>query len=116
VTVYRDLEALRRQRKTYEAQLSDDPKPAELEGVAAKWKSGDSQTRGELLNALFEKLHVKNPRIIGYTPLADRGNRVALVIGTALDYRDEGLGAARLNSGRVERRGRDLNSRWASDP
>ena len=43
------------------------------------------------------------------------GNRVALLIGTALDYRDEGPGAARLN-GRVERRGRDSNSRWASDP
>jgi hypothetical protein len=58
---------------------------------------------------LFEKLHVKGRRIIGYTPRADRGNRVALLIGTAIDYRDEGPGAARLNSGRVERRGRDLS-------
>jgi len=97
------------------AQLSDDPKPAELEGVAAKWKSADSQTRWELLNALFEKLHVKDRRISGYTPRADRGNRVALLIGTALDYRDEGPGAARLNR-RVERRGRDLYSRWPDDP
>jgi hypothetical protein len=71
--------------------------------------------RHELLSALFEKLHVKDRRIIGYTPRADRGNRVALLIGTALDYRDEGPGATRLNK-RVERRGRDLNSRWASDP
>ena len=54
-------------------------------------------------------------RIFGYTPRADRANRVALLIGTALDYRDERPGAARPN-GRVERRGRDLNSRWASDP
>jgi DNA invertase Pin-like site-specific DNA recombinase len=111
-----NLETLRRQRKTYEAQLSDDPKPQELEGVAAKWKSADPAMRHELLSALFEKLHVKNRRIIGYTPRADRGNRVALLIGTALDYRDEGPGAASLTSGRVERRGRDLNSRWASDP
>jgi hypothetical protein len=66
------LEALRRQRKTYEAQLSDDPKPAELEGVA-KWKSADPAMHHELLSALFEKLHVKNRRIIGYTPRADRG-------------------------------------------
>jgi hypothetical protein len=87
----------------------------QLEGVAAKWKSADPAMRHELLGALFEKLHVKNRRIIGYTPRADRGNRVALLIGTALDYRDDGPGSARLNK-RVERRGRDLNSRWASDP
>jgi hypothetical protein len=44
-----EVETLRRQRKTYEAQLSDDPKPAELEGVAAKWKSADPAMRHELL-------------------------------------------------------------------
>jgi len=45
------------------------------------------------------RTHVRRDRrIISYTPRADRGNRVALLIGTALDYRDEGPGAARLNT------------------
>jgi hypothetical protein len=94
-----ELEALRRQRATYAAQLVDEPKPSELEGIAAQWKSGDTHTRRELLGALFEWLHVKERRIIGYTPRADRGSRVALLLGTALDYRDEGPGASRAFGG-----------------
>lgn len=81
-----ELETLRRQRGIYSAQLVDEPKPEELEGIAAKWKSGDAQTRWELLNALFEKLHVKDRKIMGYTPRGDRGSRVALLLGTARDY------------------------------
>lgn len=86
----------------------------------------------ELLNALFEKLHVKDRQIMGYTPRGDRVGRVAILLGTARDYLDdsrglladpeailyaegEGPGAA-LSNRDVWRRGRDLNSRWASDP
>jgi hypothetical protein len=107
-----ELETLRRQRANYVSQLGEQPKPEELEGLAARWKSGDTRDRHELLSALFEKLHVKDCRIMGFTPRGDRVNRVRLLLGTALDY-VEGPGAS---NGDVWRRGRDLNSRWASDP
>ncbi len=127
-----ELETLRRTRASYAAHLADEPKPAELEGIAALWKSGDSRIRWELLSALFEKLHVTNRQIIGYTPRGDRVGRVALLLGTARDYladsrgllpdpevvlyaEGEGPGAA-PSTRDVWRRGRDLNSRWASDP
>ena len=70
--------------------------------------------RHELLSALFEKLHVKDRQIVAYTPRADRGNRVALLIGTALDYLEEGPGVPQPIR-RVGRRGRDLNSLGAND-
>jgi hypothetical protein len=68
--------------------------------------------RHGLLSALFEKPHVHHGQIFGCTPRGDRVNRVRLLLGTALDYVD-GPGAATRD---VERRGRDLNSRWASNP
>jgi hypothetical protein len=71
----------------------DEPKPAELEGLAAQWKSGDAGQRWELLNALFERLHVTDREIRGYTPRADRASGVALLLSTASDY----LGDARVS-------------------
>ena len=110
-----ELESLRRQRRIYEAQLGEQPNPKELEGLAARWRKGDEQDRHELLTALFEKLHVANGQIFGCTPRGDRVNRVQVLIGTAMgEGDDDGPGAATLRN--VERRGRDLNSRWASDP
>jgi hypothetical protein len=90
----REQEALREQRAIYAAQALDEPKPAELEGLAARWKSGDAGQRWELLNALFERLHVKHRNIYGYTPRGDRASRVALLLSTARDYIDgDGPGA-----------------------
>ena len=107
-----ELADLRRKRAVYESQLGAQPSPKELEGLAERWRAGDERERHELLSTLFEKLHVHHGRIFGCTPRADRVNRVHLLLGTALDYVD-GPGAALRN---VERRGRDSNSRWASDP
>ncbi len=70
----------------------------DLQGIAAQWKSGHAGIRWQLLNALFERLHVKNRQIMGYTPRGDRAGRVALLIGTARDYLDDGgPGAARVS-------------------
>ncbi len=55
-----ELETVRRQRAIYAAQLVDEPKPAELPGIVAKWKSGDDQTQWELLDGLSEKLRVRD--------------------------------------------------------
>jgi hypothetical protein len=63
-----ELEALRRQRAVYAAQLGEQPNPKELEGLAARWRKGDEHDRHELLSALFEKIHVKDGRIMGCTP------------------------------------------------
>jgi hypothetical protein len=109
-----ELEALRRQRANYVSQLGEQPKPQELEGLAARWKAGDTLDRHELLSALFEKLHVKDGRIIGCTPRGDRVNRVRLLLGTAMDYLDDSRGlldgdgpGAALSIRDVGRRGRD---------
>ena len=123
-----ELEALRRTRANYAAQLVDAPKPEELEGIAALWKSGDARIRSELLTALFEKLHVTNREIIGYTPRSDRVGRVAMLLSTAMSHLDgarnplpatlytddDGPGAARV--GDVQRSGRDLNPRGPCGP
>jgi hypothetical protein len=61
--------------------------------------------RWEVLNALFEQIHVRQDRKVeGYTPRADRDNRVRLLINTAFDYvygwserEAEGPGAAVAN-------------------
>jgi hypothetical protein len=63
----------------------------------------------EVLNALFERIHVKQDRRVeGYSPRVDRANRVRLLINTAFDYlyswserEAEGPGTAvgRLGSG-----------------
>ena len=84
-----ELRRLREQRAIYAAQATDDPKPAELEGIAAKWKGSDAAVRWELLNALFERLHVKDREIIGYTPRGDRASRVALLLSTAESYLED---------------------------
>ena len=122
-----ELADLRRRQAVYKQQLEEQPNPKELEGLAQRWRavdkngSHDDHDRHDLLSALFEKLHVRagmvdgkiEAGIYGCTPRADRVNRVRLLLGTALDYAsDKGPGAAR----NVERRGRDSNSRWASDP
>jgi hypothetical protein len=47
-----------------------------------------------VLSALFEKIHVRDRKVIGYTPRADRASRVSLLVSTAFDYATDGPGAA----------------------
>jgi hypothetical protein len=55
--------------------------------LAGKWPTGDAAQRWEVLNALFERIHVRQDRKVeGYTPRMDRANRVRLLINTAFDY------------------------------
>ncbi len=63
-------------------------------------ESGDSGQRWELLNALFERLHVQDRHIFGYTPRGVRASRVALLSSTARDYIDGDGPGARV-SGKV---------------
>lgn len=82
-----ELARLRRQRDAYVAMSADEPDPKELTTLAGKWRTGDTAQRWEVLNALFERIHVRQDRKVGgYTPRMDRANRVRLLIGTAFDY------------------------------
>ena len=38
------------------------------------------------MNSLFERIHIKDRKVIGYIPRMDRANRVRMLIGTAFDY------------------------------
>jgi DNA invertase Pin-like site-specific DNA recombinase len=105
-----ELARLRRQREAYAAMSADEPDPKELTTLAGKWRTGDAAQRWEVLNALFERIHVRQDRKVeGYTPRMDRANRVRLLIGTAFDIyygwsekEAEGPGAAtnRLRRGK----------------
>jgi hypothetical protein len=66
---------------------SNEPDPKELTTLTGKWRTGDAAQRWELLNTLFERIHIRQHRKVeGYTPRADRANRVRLLINTAFDY------------------------------
>ena len=82
-----EVARLRRQRDAYVAMSVDEPEPKELTTLSGKWRTGDAAQRWEVLNALFERIHVRQDRKVeGYTPRADRANRVRLLINTAFDY------------------------------
>ncbi len=82
-----EVARLRRQRDAYVAMSVDEPDPKELTTLSGKWRTGDAAQRWEVLNALFERIHVRQDRKVeGYTPRADRANRVRLLINTAFDY------------------------------
>lgn len=71
-----ELARLRRQRDAYVAMSADEPDPKELTTLAGKWRTGDAAQRREVLNALFERIHVRQDRKVeGYTPRMDRANR-----------------------------------------
>jgi hypothetical protein len=81
-----ELARLRRQRDAYAAMSADEPDPEELTTLAGKWRTGDAAQRWEVLNALFERIHVRQDRKVeGYTPRMDRANRVSLLISSAFD-------------------------------
>jgi hypothetical protein len=65
---------------------ADEPDPQELSTLAGKWRTGDAAQRWEVLNALFERIHVRQDRKVeGYTPRMDRASRVRMLMGTAFD-------------------------------
>jgi DNA invertase Pin-like site-specific DNA recombinase len=82
------LAEYRRQRAAYEAKASDTP-VVEPNNLVSMWRSGDAAMRRSALVALFERLTVRGGRIVTYTPRADRANRVALLVQTALDVMDD---------------------------
>ena len=84
---YRDEVArLRRQREAYVALAADEPDPKDLSTLSTTWRTGDPAKRWEILNALFEKIHVKqNRKVAGYTPRLDRAKRVRMLISTAFE-------------------------------
>jgi inorganic triphosphatase YgiF len=106
---YRDqLAKLRRQRDAYIAMTADEPDPKDLSTLASAWRSGDAAQRWEVLNALFERIHVRQDRKgEGYTPRMDRAKKVRMLISTAFaSYYDwpepedgPGAMAARLRCG-----------------
>ena len=90
-----ELLRLGRQRDAYAAMAADEPDPRELVTLAGQWRTGDAAQRRAVLGALFEKIHVRNRKVIGYTPRADRASRVSLLVSTAFDYATDGPGAHR---------------------
>ncbi len=104
---YRDLVAkLRRQKDAYIAMAAEEPDPKDLSTLSSAWKTGDAAQRWEVLNALFQRIHVRQDRKVeGYTPRMDRAKKVRMLISTAFaSYYDwpepepeDGPGAAVAN-------------------
>jgi hypothetical protein len=96
-----EVARLRRQRDAYVAMSADEPDRKDLSSLSSAWRTGDAAQRWEVLNALFERIHVKqNRKVEGYTPRMDRAKRVRMLISTAFasyyDWPepDDGPGAA----------------------
>jgi hypothetical protein len=67
-----------------ELEISTAPAPTiRLDGLLATWRTGDPIARRELLVTLFEKLHVEDRRIVGYTPREDRAAEVIELLAAA---------------------------------
>jgi hypothetical protein len=82
-----EIGKLRRQRDAFLAMSADEPDPEDLKTISAAWRKGDAAQRWEVLDSLFERIHIRQDRKIeGYTPRVDRANRVRLLINTAFDY------------------------------
>jgi hypothetical protein len=71
-----------------------EPDPADLATLAGQWSTGDPAIRHRVLSALFERIYVKDRKVIGCTPRIDRANRVKVLIATAFEYAEDGPGAA----------------------
>lgn len=81
-----EIARLRRQRDAYVAMSTDDPNPEDLHTLSAAWRTGDPAKRWEVLNALFERIRLRQDRKVeGYTPRMDRANRVRLLISSAFE-------------------------------
>jgi inorganic triphosphatase YgiF len=101
---YRDeVTRLRRQREAYVAHAADEPDPKDLSTLSTTWRTGHPAQRW-VLNALFEKIHVKQNRgVAGYTARLDRALRVRMLISTTFESvydwpePSEGPGAANPN-------------------
>jgi site-specific DNA recombinase len=96
-----ELARMRAQQAVYAAAAAEEPDPRELDGVVGLWRSGDAAKRREMLGSLFERLHVRGGRIVGYTPRADRARRVTLLVDSFLadaEHEPE-LVAANIESG-----------------
>ena len=71
-----------------------EPDPADLATLAGQWNTGDPAIRHRVLSALFERIHVRDRKVVGYTPRIDRAGRVKMLLATAFDYAEDGPGAA----------------------
>jgi hypothetical protein len=79
-----EVARLRRQRDAYVAISADEPDPKDLHTLSAVWRTGDAAQRWEVLDSLFERIHIKqNRKVEGFTPRLDRAKRVRMMISTA---------------------------------
>ena len=73
------LESLRKELRDAEQPKTVEPR---LSGLVAAWDSGDGLVRRELLATLFSDIHVKQGRVVGYTPRPDRQAQVTRLMDT----------------------------------
>jgi DNA invertase Pin-like site-specific DNA recombinase len=71
---------------SYEEQDTPMPDKAELLTLGEMWRDGDVAQRWKVLSSLFERIELRDRKIVGFKPRADRVGRVRLLINTAIDY------------------------------
>ncbi|HCF99493.1 MAG TPA: hypothetical protein DEV93_03005 [Chloroflexi bacterium] len=70
----------------YVEQETAMPEKAELLTLGAMWRDGDVSQRWKVLSSLFEHIEMRDRKIVGFKPRADRVGRVRRLINTAVDY------------------------------
>ena len=73
------LQAMRKELRDAEGAALVDPK---LSGLLDAWDAGDGVVRRELLATLFSDIHVRQGRVVGYTPRPDRQEQVSRLMDT----------------------------------
>lgn len=58
-----------------------DPK---LTGLVSTWDTGDGVVRRELIATMFSDIHIREGRVVGYTPRPDRQAQVTRLVDTVL--------------------------------
>lgn len=81
---------LRAEIQALEAETAAPVNPVELLTLGQQWRSGDVVQRAAVLNALWQRIEVRNRKVVKLTPRADRATRAHALISTALQYVSDG--------------------------
>jgi site-specific DNA recombinase len=75
------LEAMRKDLEDAAGPERIDPK---LTGLVTAWDTGDGFVRRELLATMFSDIHIREGRVVGYTPRPERQAQVTRLIDTVV--------------------------------
>src|SRR5438876_12239441 len=98
---------LRAEIAALESEAAAPVDPIELLTLGQQWRNGDAAQRAAVLHALWERIEIRDRKVIRLTARADRAMRAHQLIATALQYvrtwtDDEGVTRAEFDESDIE--------------